>query len=138
MFRVVLSPIIRSTYYCIYSNWCLSHRYCYLPLSWKSWNRFECAVGGVRRPQHTQPGSTNFADRRWPLCLSRTKAMEFSLACLCTKSYPLLNFVLRLSYIYIGPQIPYFSIYNAHIMYNAQPKLFRHSFRCTNNAHDAN
>jgi hypothetical protein len=21
--------------------------YCYLPLSWKSWNRFECAVGGV-------------------------------------------------------------------------------------------
>jgi hypothetical protein len=27
----------------------LSHRYCYLPLSWKSWNRFECAVGGVRR-----------------------------------------------------------------------------------------
>ena len=20
--------------------------YCYLPLSWKSWNRFECAVGG--------------------------------------------------------------------------------------------
>jgi hypothetical protein len=26
----------------------LSHRYCYLPLSWKSWNRFEYAVGGVR------------------------------------------------------------------------------------------
>jgi hypothetical protein len=24
----------------------LSHRYCYLPLSWKSWNWFECAVGG--------------------------------------------------------------------------------------------
>jgi hypothetical protein len=23
----------------------LSHRYCYLPLSWKSWNWFECAVG---------------------------------------------------------------------------------------------
>jgi hypothetical protein len=22
-----------------------------------SWNRFECAVGGVRHPQHTQPGS---------------------------------------------------------------------------------
>jgi hypothetical protein len=32
----------------------LSHRYCYLPLSWKSWNRFECAVGGVRRPDHDQ------------------------------------------------------------------------------------
>jgi hypothetical protein len=32
----------------------LSHRYCYLPLSWKSWNWFECAVGGVRHPQHTQ------------------------------------------------------------------------------------
>jgi hypothetical protein len=31
----------------------LSHRYCYLPLSWKSWNWFECAVSGVRHPQHT-------------------------------------------------------------------------------------
>jgi hypothetical protein len=30
----------------------LSHRYCFLPLSWKSWNRFECAVSGVRHPQH--------------------------------------------------------------------------------------
>jgi hypothetical protein len=50
MFRVALPPIIRSAYNCIYSIWDLSHRYCYLPLSWKSWNRFECAVGGV---QHT-------------------------------------------------------------------------------------
>jgi hypothetical protein len=57
MFRVVLPPIIRSAYNCIYNNWYLSHRYCYLPLSWKSWNRFECAVGGVRHPQHTQTGS---------------------------------------------------------------------------------
>jgi hypothetical protein len=29
--------------------------YCYLPLSWKSWNWFECAVGG--QPQHTQTSS---------------------------------------------------------------------------------
>jgi hypothetical protein len=34
MFRVVLPPIIRSAYNCIYSIWYLSHRYCYLPLSW--------------------------------------------------------------------------------------------------------
>jgi hypothetical protein len=33
-----------------------SHRYGYLPLSWKSWNWFECAVGGVCHPQHTQTG----------------------------------------------------------------------------------
>jgi hypothetical protein len=33
-------------------NLVLSHRYCYLPLSWKSWNWFECALGGVRHPQH--------------------------------------------------------------------------------------
>jgi hypothetical protein len=46
MFRVVLPPIIRSAYNCSYSICYLSHRYCYLPLSWKSWNRFECAVGG--------------------------------------------------------------------------------------------
>jgi len=32
MFRVVLPPIIRSVYNCIYSIWYLSHRYCYLPL----------------------------------------------------------------------------------------------------------
>jgi hypothetical protein len=48
MFRVVLESIIKSAYNCIYSIWYLSHCYCYLPLSWKSWNRFECAVGGVR------------------------------------------------------------------------------------------
>jgi hypothetical protein len=53
-FGVVLPPIIRSAYNCIYSIWYLSHRYCYLPLSWKSWNIFEWAVGGVRHPQHTQ------------------------------------------------------------------------------------
>jgi hypothetical protein len=47
MFRVVLPPVIRSAYICIYSIWYLSHRYCYLPPSWKSWNRFECTVGGV-------------------------------------------------------------------------------------------
>jgi hypothetical protein len=37
----------------IYSIWYLSHICCYLPLSWKGWNWFECAVGGVRHPQHT-------------------------------------------------------------------------------------
>jgi hypothetical protein len=56
--RVVLPPIIRSPYTCIYTTWYLSHRYCYLPLSWKSWNWFECAVCGVRHPQHTQTGSS--------------------------------------------------------------------------------
>jgi hypothetical protein len=59
MFRVVLPPIIRSAYNCIYSIWYLSHRYCYLPLSWKSWNGLECAVGGVRHPQNTQIGSNS-------------------------------------------------------------------------------
>ena len=44
MFRVVPSPIIRRTNNCIYSIWYLSHRYCYLPLSWKSWNWFECVL----------------------------------------------------------------------------------------------
>jgi hypothetical protein len=33
--------------------------YCYLPLSWKSWNRFKCAVDCVRHPQHTQTGSNS-------------------------------------------------------------------------------
>ena len=47
MFRVVPPTIIRNPNNCIYSIWYLSHRYCYLPLSWKCWNWFECAVGGV-------------------------------------------------------------------------------------------
>jgi len=55
----VLPPIIRSAYNCIYSIWYLSHRYCYLPLSWKSWNRFECAVGDVPHPQHNQTDSNS-------------------------------------------------------------------------------
>jgi len=38
MFRVVPPPITRSVNKCIYSIWYLSHRYCYLPLSWKSLN----------------------------------------------------------------------------------------------------
>jgi hypothetical protein len=55
-FRAVLPPIIRSAYNCIYIIWYFSHRYCCLSLSWKSWNRFECAVGGVRRTtMHSQP-----------------------------------------------------------------------------------
>jgi hypothetical protein len=48
MFWVVFPPIIRSAYNCIYSIWYLLQCYCYLPLSWKSWNRFECAVGGIQ------------------------------------------------------------------------------------------
>jgi hypothetical protein len=44
MFRVVPPLIIRSANNCIYSLWYLSHRYCYLLLSWKRWNWFECAV----------------------------------------------------------------------------------------------
>jgi len=38
MFWVLLPPIIRSAYNCIYSIWYLSHRYCYLLLSWMSCN----------------------------------------------------------------------------------------------------
>jgi hypothetical protein len=60
MFRVVPPPIIRSANNCIHCIWYLSHRYCYQPLSWRCWNRFECAVVGVRHPQHTQTGSNTF------------------------------------------------------------------------------
>jgi len=52
MFRVVPPPITRSAYNCIYSIWYLSHRYCHLSLSWKSWgdcsppNSSTIATGG--------------------------------------------------------------------------------------------
>jgi hypothetical protein len=59
MFWVVPLPIIRSANNCIYSMWYLSHRYCYLPISWKSWNWFECAVCGVRHPNHTISADSN-------------------------------------------------------------------------------
>ena len=57
MFRVVKSPIIRSANNCIYSIWYFSQLYCYLPISWKIWNWFECAVGGVRQPAAQSVGS---------------------------------------------------------------------------------
>jgi hypothetical protein len=59
MFRVVTTPIIKSANNCIYSIWYLSPRNCYLLLSWKSWNWFECVVGGVHHPQHTQTSSNS-------------------------------------------------------------------------------
>jgi hypothetical protein len=59
MFRVLPPPIIRSANY-IYSIWYLSYRYCYLPLSWKSWNWFECAVGGVREAMEKWPCANNY------------------------------------------------------------------------------
>ena len=59
MFRVVPPPFFRSANNCIYNIWYLSHRYCYLPPSWKNWNGFECAVGGVRHSRHTQTRSNS-------------------------------------------------------------------------------
>jgi len=68
MFRVAPPPIIRSANNCIYSIWYSSHRYCYLPLSWKSWNWFECAVGGVRA-LHVSGGTTTHHQERKQLYL---------------------------------------------------------------------
>jgi hypothetical protein len=42
------------------------------------------------------------------------------------------------NYILCYIQVPYFSIDDAHLMYNAHPKIFRRSFWCIDNAHDAN
>jgi len=59
MFRVVLPPIIRSAYNCIYSIWYLSHRYCYLPLSWKIPDAVDTVVsapdvGWKYHPKHVE------------------------------------------------------------------------------------
>jgi hypothetical protein len=85
MFRVVPPPIVRNANNFIYSIWCLSHRYCYLPLSWKSWNWFECA-------QHTQTYFFNYYQERIhlylqhlvfvaPLLLSAAIVEEMELRC---------------------------------------------------------
>ena len=47
MFRVVPPPIIRKAKNCIYNILYLSHRYCYLPLLWKSWNSSTIATSGI-------------------------------------------------------------------------------------------
>ena len=44
VFRVLPTTIIRSAYNCIYSIWYLSHRYCYRPLSWKSWSSISSTI----------------------------------------------------------------------------------------------
>jgi hypothetical protein len=54
MFQVVPPPIIRSTYNCIYSIWYLSHRYCYLPLSRKSWNSSAIEAGSSNGVTNTR------------------------------------------------------------------------------------
>ena len=54
MFRASLSPIFRSTKQLHLQHLVTITPYCCLLLSWKSWNWFECVVGDVRHPQHTQ------------------------------------------------------------------------------------
>jgi hypothetical protein len=63
MFRVVQPPTIRSANNCIYSIWYLSKRYCYLPLSWRSWNRSECAAG-----DHTSSGAQTTVSTAFGIC----------------------------------------------------------------------
>src|SRR5215470_16566499 len=81
MFRVVLPPIVRRAYNSIYSILYLSQSYCYLPPSWKSWNRFERAVGGVRHPQH--PAHTCFGWYFHPSSGGHTTLSTAS--CICHK-----------------------------------------------------
>ena len=64
MFRVVSPPIIRSAHDRIYSIWYLSNRYCYLLLSWKSWNAVNTVVsapddGWRYHPKHVEQSSRN-------------------------------------------------------------------------------
>jgi len=48
MFRVVPSPNIRKAKQLYVQHLVFVTPHCYLPLSWNSWNWFECVVGGVR------------------------------------------------------------------------------------------
>jgi hypothetical protein len=101
MFRVVLPLIIRSAYNCIHSIWYLSRRYCYLPLSWKSWNRFGCAVGGVRHSQHTQTGSNSSQDATLSIHLHLVSRLRKSAT---VHLYPLHAFME-----WTGTSLPFFT-----------------------------
>jgi len=64
MFRASLSPIFRSTKQLRLQHLVTVTPYCCLLLSWKSWNWFECVVGGVliwstRHLHHTQISSNS-------------------------------------------------------------------------------
>jgi hypothetical protein len=61
MFRAVLPPIIRSAYDCIHSIWYFLHRYCYLPLSWKS----------LRPRLETRPTPHSYGNQRLQLQFER-------------------------------------------------------------------
>jgi hypothetical protein len=53
-------------------------------------------------------------------------------------TYPEKSRSLDICFIHEIFHLSYFSIDNAHLLYNAHPKLFRHSFWCIDNARDAN
>jgi len=57
IFRVLPPPILRSTKQMHPQHLVTITPYCYLLLSWKSWNWFGCVVGGVRHLQHNQISS---------------------------------------------------------------------------------
>ena len=65
MFRVVPPPIIRSAYNYIYNTWYLSHRYCYLPLSWMRWS---CGSNSSTIAADSSNGVTNSRCCRYSLC----------------------------------------------------------------------
>jgi len=50
----------------------LQHLVFVTPLSWKSWNWFECAVGGVRHPQHI-----SWPLKMWPLDCPETSVRNY-------------------------------------------------------------
>jgi hypothetical protein len=62
MFQVLLPPIIRSANNCIYSIWYLSHRYCYLLLSWRTWN---CSSSSSTIAADSSNGVTNIRCYRY-------------------------------------------------------------------------
>ena len=81
MFRVVTSPIIRSTCNCNYNIWHWSNRLCYLPLSWSSWN---CSSGLLdhdqQRSNHhaptVKPEAPSAVVRSWRCAGRRPKHVE--------------------------------------------------------------
>ena len=74
MFRVVPLPIIRSAYNCIYSIWYLSHRYCYLPRSWKSWN---VVPSLSRQPRQPSSGAHTTVSTASGICRTVTATCRY-------------------------------------------------------------
>jgi hypothetical protein len=106
---------------------------CHLGVGWGLGDNFAISTCVLYRPHMHLAKTSHFLILPYFLFfLSGDGKERWKYPRLCRK---VIIWDLRIS---LFPNLQYFSIDNAHLMYNAHPKLFQHSFWCIDNARDAN